>query len=108
MTMPCMIQLNIGNEPNKYGFSIEELLKIKHEIFSFSNISLQGIMVVAPQLTDPQTLHDLFCRAANVYQELFSDIPESQLSMGMSQDFETAISAGSSMVRIGRALFKPL
>ena len=102
----CYLQINIGKENNKTGFLPENFIENKSKFFSFSNIQVQGIMVVAPKLDDKNELKLLFNHAIELFQEMFENTETCQLSMGMSQDFDLAIESGASMVRIGRMLFQ--
>lgn len=100
------IQVNIGDEPNKSGCSVEELPKLAHEITKLPNIRLRGLMAIPPATQDPKAQSKAFANLRNSLKELQKEQPElDTLSMGMSADMDTAIAQGSTMVRIGTAIF---
>lgn len=101
----CYIQINSGNDPKKFGFSIENIYKIKNKIFSFSNINIQGIMIMAPHTSNENDLKKVFNDSFDLYKRLKDEFNLDHLSMGMSQDYKLAIMSGSTMIRIGRMLF---
>jgi len=99
--IPCLLQVYIAKEETKFGFDKEELLDfIKN--FKLTNIRIEGLMGMA-SLTDDtdqirrefKMLHDLFVEIGNL----------KELSMGMSSDYKIAMEEGSTMVRIGTAIF---
>ena len=101
-----LIQVNIAEDDQKYGFSIRDLRKHWQEILLFQNIFVEGIMLMAPYTTDTTLIDDCFRKGQALFQELQSYQQLVTLSMGMSQDFELALKAGSTMIRIGRLLFQ--
>ena len=102
----CFIQLNTGYDPKKFGLLPEDFLKEKEKFFSLSNVVIKGIMVIAPYLEDNEKLSEIFNYSFNIFKLTFENSKRNHLSMGMSQDYKLAIKAGSTMVRIGRMLFK--
>lgn len=100
-----MLQVNTAEEPNKSGYSLNDLHSRHTELFSFPNIKIIGIMAVTPFFSDPEKARPLFKKAHHLFNSLTSYYPSlSHLSMGMSNDFAVAIQEGSTMVRIGSAL----
>ena len=102
----CLIQINSGNDPNKHGFTIEEVEMLKNDFFSLSNIEIQGIMCIAPMLENEKLLEDVFYKTQKLYESYKKIKPMTILSMGMSNDYKQAIKYGSNHIRIGRYLFK--
>jgi len=101
------IQLNIGEEEQKFGFTIDSFVKNEKEIFSFQNLKITGMMIVIPYLTDKRSISVMYKKASLFFQEIslrYSQL--NQLSMGMSHDFQIAIQEGATMIRIGQAIFK--
>jgi len=100
------IQVNIDNEASKSGVNSAEILNFAKQITQFENLELKGLMII-PQKTDDvhkqqssfKKAHTLFSQLANLYLSVDT------LSMGMSADMQAAIEEGSTMVRIGTALF---
>lgn len=100
------IQLNIGEEEQKFGFTIDSFVKNEKEIFSFQNLNIIGMMVVIPYLTDERSISVMYKKATCFFQKMSLNHSKlSQLSMGMSHDFQIAIKEGATMVRIGQAIF---
>ncbi|WP_035758014.1 YggS family pyridoxal phosphate-dependent enzyme [Hugenholtzia roseola] len=111
-TVDCLLQVHIAKEDTKFGFSEEELYQIFKEK-SFDNLAhvrLKGLMGMATFTEDKAqirkefaTLKTLFDQIKNNYQSPNLDFTE--LSMGMSGDFEIAAAEGSTLVRVGSAIF---
>ncbi len=101
-----LIQVNVSGEESKFGISPEETINFLKEASSYSNISIEGLMTIAPEVDDSEAVRPYFRKL----RELRDAIDGGQrvirtLSMGMTNDFEVAIEEGSDMVRIGRAIF---
>lgn len=104
--VPFLIEINIGDEPTKYGVKVEELPQFIEEIQNFDNLKFKGIMAIPPYNPDPEKVRPFFKEMYKIYEKLSSIFPSVEyLSIGMSEDFEVAIEEGSNMVRIGRAIF---
>ncbi len=101
----CLMQVNISTEDSKYGVPLTDVDSHVKLLHSFEYIRLLGYMGMARPSEDEQSVVDEF----NVLRELAENhrdiIPEAIISMGMSQDFELAISAGATHVRVGSAIF---
>ncbi len=104
--MPVYLQVNAGHDEAKFGFDPDFLLKVILELAAFSHVRINGIMTIAPLTSDEASLRDCFCTARQVRDALRAQIPTcTDLSMGMTDDFELAVEEGATHVRIGRALF---
>ena len=108
-TIKILLEVNISQEPQKYGFNSQEIYRAIEEIAALPFISIQGLMGMAPLTEDEsgkraafKELKGLFSVCKSIKKE---NIAMRYLSMGMSDDFELAIEEGSNMVRIGRAIF---
>jgi PLP dependent protein len=99
--LPVLLEVNIGGEQTKSGFSPSEIEKGFIEISRLANLEIKGLMTVAPPLDEAEKVRGYFRRL----RELRDSFGLEHLSMGMSDDFETAIEEGATMIRIGRALF---
>lgn len=102
----ALVEVNIGNEAQKGGISCECLLPFLDSLCGFDNLKIKGLMCIAPNGLEEIKLERLFSRMQEMYfkaKERFYDF--SILSMGMSNDFISALKCGSNMVRLGRALF---
>ena len=100
------IQLNLDNEPTKSGISPEDLPELVAEVIQLPRLKLQGFMVIPKPLLDVNEQYSSFLRATALLHAINAQfgLTLSTLSMGMSDDFPAAIRAGSTMVRIGRAI----
>ncbi len=96
-----MLEVNVAEEPSKYGFKLEEVRDALASIQLLSNLRVVGLMTVAPEVSDAEEVRPIFRKLRALAEEL--TLPE--LSMGMSNDYAVAIAEGSTMVRIGRAIF---
>jgi len=100
------IQVNIDNEATKSGVLPAELLDFASQIHQLEQLRLRGLMVIPTNTSDPQLQRQAFQTARQLYLQLAALYPTvDTLSMGMSADLDLAISEGSTMVRIGTALF---
>lgn len=104
----CLLQVFIAEEATKFGFSFEEittLLKSK-ELQSLQNIRIIGLMGMATYTDDTSQIRTEFKSLSQFFQQLKQQYPQfSALSMGMSSDYTIAISEGSTIIRVGSAIF---
>lgn len=106
--MKCFIQVNVSGEETKFGISPEELEDFAIEMANFSSIEVVGLMTMAPNVENRDEIRSVF-RSLKEYQhrlqmKQFPHVPMTELSMGMSQDFEIAIEEGATWVRLGSIL----
>jgi len=109
--LPVLLEFRTG-EDSKSGFTgLDDLLKTVELILACPSLSIRGLMTIAPNTREDKIVRSAFRRLAEVRQELERRFPAagrhswSCLSMGMSGDFETAIEEGSTLVRVGTAIF---
>ena len=102
----CYIQINIANDPKKFGFSEHDFVSLNKQLFTFPNVIIKGIMIIVPLSENKEITKNMFKNAYNLYKSAPNLPKASELSMGMSQDYKLAIEEGSTMVRIGRMLFQ--
>lgn len=106
----CFLQVNISGEESKHGFAPSELPDILPELEQLAHVRIVGLMTMAPIDADEASLHEIFEKAHQLQLELKkqnrSNMPFTELSLGMSRDFPIAIQHGSTFVRIGTAFFK--
>jgi pyridoxal phosphate enzyme (YggS family) len=106
-TIAGYLQVNIGNDPNKFGFSDNDILTNHPTLCGFQNITIKGIMIVTPLNSVPLERRALFKNAYRLFEMVKNSHPEIKtLSMGMSNDYKMAIEEGSTMVRLGKIIFK--
>ena len=105
--MRVLIEVNIGNEPTKSGVLPENLSEYLDSLQNFRYIKPIGLMTVAPAQASELELERYFARICQLLEQgkerFGSDF--TQLSMGMSHDYEAAVRQGATMIRIGTALF---
>ena len=100
------LQINISGESSKQGVTPEEARGLAREIARLPNIRLRGLMALPEPTDDTQRQHLAFSGVRALFDELRRDGHDlDTLSMGMSGDLEAAIQEGSTMVRIGTAIF---
>ena len=99
--LPILLEVNVGAEASKQGFSPAEAPSACERIRALPHLVVEGLMTVAPEVDDPETVRPVFHELRALAERL--SLPE--LSMGMSNDYAVAIEEGSTMVRIGRAIF---
>ncbi|MDT3995785.1 YggS family pyridoxal phosphate-dependent enzyme [Mammaliicoccus fleurettii] len=104
----CFIQVNVSGEESKHGISPEELIPFIEEFKTFKHIEVVGLMTMAPLTEDKTKLRQYFNQLRNLKDKVqslnLSYAPCTELSMGMSNDFNEAILEGASYVRIGTKL----
>lgn len=102
------IQVRLVEEPGKGGVAPSELLPLAQRIRELPKLALRGLMCIPPPSSDFETQRARFEELARYQRELIAQGFElDTLSMGMSDDFEAAIAAGATWVRIGTAIFGP-
>ncbi len=99
--VPAFLEVNAAAESSKFGFSLDELPHVFGRISRLPNIDVRGLMTVAPVASDPEDVRPVFHRL----REAARGLGISQLSMGMTDDFEVAIEEGATHIRVGRAIF---
>jgi pyridoxal phosphate enzyme (YggS family) len=102
-TLDVMLQVNIGDEPQKAGVAVAELAALIAGVRARPRLVLRGLFAIAPAGDDPEQARPYFRRL----HELARDHELAELSMGMSDDFEVAIEEGATQVRVGTAIFGP-
>ncbi len=110
-TLDVLLEMNTSGEPTKFGFAgEEELLAAVEPILALPHLRLRGLMTVGPLSADREQVRAAFRRLARLFERLresYAGRLLEVLSMGMSGDFETAVEEGSTLVRLGTALFGP-
>ena len=108
LEMPVLIQVNIAKEESKHGFEVEEIDEVFNSLKDYPHVKVRGLMMMAPHIESSET-EKYFKMTQELLQRLQKDYPMyqlDQLSMGMSNDYHEALNHGSTMIRIGSALFK--
>jgi pyridoxal phosphate enzyme (YggS family) len=96
-----LLEVNVAGEESKHGFAPDEVAAAVANIRALPHIDLVGLMTMAPEVDDPEETRPVF----RTLRQLAEASGLTELSMGMTNDFEVAVEEGATMVRIGRALF---
>ncbi len=109
ITIPVLIEVNIAGEESKFGVQPAETAQLAEEIAVLPKIHVAGLMAVAPFVDDPEENRIYFRQmkqlSVDTKNKNIDNVDMGVLSMGMTGDFEVAIEEGSTMVRIGTAIF---
>jgi pyridoxal phosphate enzyme (YggS family) len=118
--LPVLLECNVSGEEAKYGFAADRwaqddaqrssLWSAVEQIVELSNLQVKGLMTMAPIVAEPEQARPVFARLRQLRDALsraFESTDWSQLSMGMTDDFEVAIEEGATLIRVGRAIFDP-
>jgi pyridoxal phosphate enzyme (YggS family) len=108
-TMPVLIELNSGREPQKSGVYPENAASLIEEIAALKNIRVMGLMTMGPLAADPAEIRGCFRETKEVFDRIKkSNIPGVEmkyLSMGMTDSYRIALEEGANIVRIGSLIF---
>ena len=108
LVQDVLLEVNIGGEESKSGFAPEELYAAADKARGFPWVRVRGLMTIPPVERAPHGNLPFFTRVSELYVDIGRDLYDNTfvyLSMGMSDDFEDAIAAGATMVRVGSAIF---
>lgn len=107
----CCLQVKLVSDPPKYGFDLDQLWAALPELDQLEHLNLRGVMTIPPLNLEAAAAAAVFHQgqelAAAINRQQFNRIHIDHLSMGMSSDYSLAIAAGSTMIRLGTALFGP-
>jgi pyridoxal phosphate enzyme (YggS family) len=96
-----LLEVNVAGESSKFGFAPSQVSDGVRAIAKLPNLELTGLMTIAPAAEDPETVRPVFRQL----RQLAEASGLTELSMGMTDDFEVAVEEGATMVRLGRAIF---
>lgn len=104
----CFVQINVSGENSKRGLRPDEAISFIKQLKDYSNINVVGLMTMAPHIDDELLLRDCFRSLKRLQKEVqqlqLPYAPCTELSMGMSNDFEIAVEEGATYIRVGSAL----
>ena len=105
-----LLQVNISGEPSKHGISPGEVPELARQVAALPRVRLRGLMAIPEPTADPLRQGAPFARMRELFEQLRLELADAgadldTLSMGMSDDLEAAIAEGSTMVRVGTAIF---
>ena len=103
------LEINIGNEERKSGFTASEVLPLLEHIGEYPNIFVRGLMAIPPiskkEGDNRKFFQEMLQLSVDISGKKYDNVLVECLSMGMSDDFEDAVSCGSTMIRVGTAIF---
>ena len=104
-----LLEINIGGEESKSGFSKEDIHPILEQMVKYPNLFVRGLMCIPPISLEPgkntKFFQEIFKLSVDITAKKYDNVSTDFLSMGMSDDFTDAIACGSNMIRIGTAIF---
>ena len=104
-----LLEINIGQEESKSGFATEDILPLLENMKDFPNVHVRGLMAIPPVCENPgdnnKFFEEIHTLAVDIKRKKYDNVCMEILSMGMSDDFTDAIAHGSTMIRIGTAIF---
>jgi len=115
-SLPVLLEMNVSGEESKQGFPAwnksqwEELLPVITQMAVYRSLKISGLMTMPPLSVDPSEIRPYFQKLRELRDYLavqFSEINWSELSMGTSADFETAVQEGATFIRVGTAIMGP-
>jgi len=107
--LPVLLQINAGEDPGKFGAAPADAPRLLEAALGRAHLRVDGLMTIAPLADDPAVARRCFARLRAERDRLAAQFgaPLAELSMGMTADLEAAVAEGSTLVRIGTALFGP-
>ena len=109
ITVPILIEVNIAKEESKFGIAKEDTIQLVEEIAELPNLTIQGLMTIAPFVDDPEDTRLYFREikqlSVDIKNKNIDNVTMDVLSMGMTNDYEVAIEEGATIVRVGTGIF---
>lgn len=105
-----LLQINIGQEEQKFGFTKEEVISVFPQLLELKNLELCGLMAMAPYFAEAEKTRPYFKEMKKLFDTIQAQSLGSSfkfLSLGMSHDYQVALAEGANMVRLGSSLFEP-
>ena len=111
LVQDILLEINIGHEESKSGFTVAEAREIVQDLGNFPNVRLKGLMAIPPVSEKAGDNCRYFAEMRNLFVDIskktYDNVSMECLSMGMSDDYADAIREGSTMIRVGTAIFGP-
>ena len=109
ITQDILLEVNVGNEESKSGFEVCDVLPLLDHISDFPNIRVRGLMAIPPISQNSgdnrKFFQEMLQLSVDIMRKKYDNVTVDCLSMGMSNDYEDAICCGSTMIRVGTAIF---
>lgn len=110
-SLPVLLEVNIGGEDSKSGFHPQTLLSEVEKFAAFPRVQVRGLMTIPPPTATPEEARPFYQELRDLRDRLsrkgIAGLDFSELSMGMTADFEVAVEEGATIVRVGTAIFGP-
>lgn len=104
-----LIEVNVAKEASKFGLDLEDTLALVREIAQFQHIKIEGLMTIAPFVSNPEENREVFRKlrqlSVDIDQKNIDNVSMGVLSMGMTNDYQIAIEEGATVVRVGTGIF---
>ncbi|MCX4338077.1 MAG: YggS family pyridoxal phosphate-dependent enzyme [Lachnospiraceae bacterium] len=108
-TVNILIEVNVAGEESKFGVTPESVLELVKEIAQMPHIRVRGLMTIAPYVEDAEENRPYFEKIKKIYVDIIhkniDNVFMEELSMGMTGDYEVAISEGATYIRVGTGIF---
>ena len=109
VTVSILIEVNVAGEESKYGISCEEAAGLVEEIAALPNLVIKGLMIIAPYVENAEENRQYFEKLRQIYVDInrknIDNVYMAELSMGMTGDYEAAVTEGATYVRVGTGIF---
>ena len=109
LIMPVLVQVNIGDDDNKFGISEQQTLPFLQQLAQFGSLQVKGLMTIGPLLPEAEQMRPLFAAMRELFLKVKAfELPHvsmDYLSMGMTHDYQIAVEEGANIVRVGSGIF---
>lgn len=109
VTVSVLVEINVAGEESKFGTTAREAAALVEEIAKLPNMIVKGLMTIAPYVENPEENRLYFAMLRQIYVDIIhkniDNVCMKELSMGMTGDYETAITEGATYIRIGTGIF---
>ncbi|HEY7875079.1 MAG TPA: YggS family pyridoxal phosphate-dependent enzyme [Actinomycetota bacterium] len=104
----ALVEVNVSGEASKQGIEPARAVALAEEVAALDGLSVRGVMTMAPFVEEAEDARPFFAELAEIGTMVAARVPgATELSMGMSRDFEIAVEEGATIVRVGEAIFGP-
>ena len=109
VTVSILIEINVAEEETKFGTTCEDAVQLVEEIAKLPHLVIKGLMTIAPYVENAEENKQYFEKLRQIYVDInrksIDNVYMTELSMGMTGDYETAIAEGATYVRVGTGIF---
>ena len=109
LTADILVEVNVAEEESKFGIRVDEVELFVKQLSEFKYVQVKGLMTIAPFVDNPETNREVFARlkklSVDIEGQNIDNVTMGVLSMGMTNDYHVAIEEGSTMIRVGTAVF---